>query len=373
MSIKVENVTKAYGRDVVLDNISLEINDGDFASILAPTGSGKTTLLRIIAGLEKPDSGKIYYDEQDVTDLPVRKREIAMVYQDFINYPSLTVYENIASPLRVSARKYTGKEIDKRVRKSAKLLNISELLAKYPEELSGGQRQRTSIARTLTKDAKYIFLDEPLVNLDYKLREELRGQLKETFRRKGGVIVYATADPLDALVLSTHVGFLHQGKILQYGKAKEVYEKPQYLNVAKYFSYPGINFWEAEPVKDENHLFLKVTERLKIDVTKFKDLLSKEKYIIGIRPNAISLEKKSEDSIPITATVELCEVVGSDTELHLSYRDLELMVLRPSVYHYGIGDEIEVFINTQRVFIFTIDSNELVVRTGGDFNGGAEV
>jgi len=174
-------------------------------------------LLRIIAGLERPDKGKgrVFYDDVDVTDIPVRERNIAMVYQDFINYPSMTVYENIASPLRVSKNKLTGKEIDKKVKEVADLLNLSDLFKHYPSETSGGQQQRIAIARALVKDTKYVFLDEPLANLDYKLREELRGQLKETFSNSKGIIIYATADPLDALILSSHVGFLHHGKILQ--------------------------------------------------------------------------------------------------------------------------------------------------------------
>ncbi len=367
MSIKIENVTKRFGRNLVLDNISLEIDDGDFTTFLAPTGSGKTTLLRIIAGLEKPDSGKIYYDDKDVTQLPVRERDIAMVYQDFVNYPSMTVYENLASPLRVSDKNYSEKEIDKKVKKNAELLNISEILDHYPEEISGGQRQRTSIARALIKDVKYIFLDEPLANLDYKLREELRGQLKETFRDKSGAIIYATADSPDALVLSTHVGFISKGKIVQYDKTNQVYNNPSCVEVAQYFSHPTINIWDSELINIDNKYYLEICEKVKINVDKFKDILENKYYIVGIRAHSISLEQQHEDDIPVHARVELCEVVGSETEMHLIFKDIDLILLMEDIVQYKTGQQIEVFIDPNKFFVFDKETHNLVTKTGGDF------
>jgi glycerol transport system ATP-binding protein len=174
MGIVVENVSKSYKNKQALKDVSLEIRDGEFMTLLGATGAGKTTLMRVMLGIDKPDTGRVYYDGRDVTDVPVQKRSVAMVYQAFINYPSLTVYENIASPLRISVQKLPETEIDKAVRKNAELLSITDILNHRPSEISGGQQQRTAIARALTKGSKYIFLDEPLGNLDYKLREELR-------------------------------------------------------------------------------------------------------------------------------------------------------------------------------------------------------
>lgn len=365
MSIRLENVTKSFGRNLVLDNISLQINNGDFVSFLAPTGSGKTTLLRIMAGLEKPDSGKIYYDNEDVTDLKVRERNIAMVYQDFINYPSLTVYENIASPLRLR-KSLSEEEIDRRVRESAELLGISGVLEKHPEEVSGGQKQRTAIARSLVKEVDHIFLDEPLANLDYKLREELRGQLKETFITGKGAIIYATADPLDALVLSTHVGYLSKGKIVQYGPVEEVYNKPKYVEVAKYFSYPTTNIMEAELVKEEGNLYLKVYEEIKINVNKLEDLLDKDEYLLGIKCQALNTNKQNGNDILIKAEIELNEVVGSDTELHLKYKDFNIIMLMQSIINHQIGEIIDIYINPDDIFVFDKESRELIANTGGE-------
>jgi glycerol transport system ATP-binding protein len=365
MSIRLENLTKSFGANLVLDNISLQIKNGDFVSFLAPTGSGKTTLLRIMAGLDKPNKGKIFYDEKDVTDLSVRERNIAMVYQDFINYPSLTVYENIASPLRLN-RSLSEEEIDKKVKENADLLGLLDVLEKYPEELSGGQRQRTAIARSLVKDVEHIFLDEPLANLDYKLREELRGQLKETFKSEKGAIIYATADPLDALVLSTHVGYLNNGKILQYGPVEEVYNKPKYVEVAQYFSSPTTNILEADLVKEKDNLYLKVYDEFKIDVTKFADLLNNDHYLTGIKCQSLNTSKQNSNDILIKAEIELNEVVGSDTELHLKYKDLELVMLMQTIINHQIGEVIDVFINPNDIFIFDKESRELITSTGGE-------
>lgn len=372
MSLKIENVTKSFGRNLVLDNVSLEINDGDFATILAPTDSGKTTLLRLMAGLETPDSGKIYYNDRDVTQIPVRKRNIAMVYQDFVNYPSMTVYENIASPLRVADNNYSKQEIDEKVKENARLLNITEILNKYPEELSGGQRQRTSIARSLVKDVDYIFLDEPLANLDYKLREELRGQLKETFNTKGGTtgaIVYATADPIDALVLSTHVGYLHDGEIIQYDKTQTVFNSPKNVAVAKYFSYPTINIWDADLITEAENNYLKVTDELKINVDKYYDKLDKNHYLLGLRTQALNLEPKSDEDIEIKGEVKLREVVGSDTEIHLKYREHTLVLLVQEIADYNIGETIKIYIDPGKFYIFDQDTKELILKTGGQLDG----
>lgn len=370
MGIRIKNVNKSFGKHLVLDNISLEFKDGDFVSFLAPTGSGKTTLLRVIAGLEKPDKGqgRVFYDDIDVTNISVRERNIAMVYQDFINYPSMTVYENIASPLKVSKNKMSAKEIDKKVREVAELLSLSDMLKHYPSETSGGQQQRIAIARALVKDTKYIFLDEPLANLDYKLREELRGQLKETFSyNKKGIIIYATADPLDALILSSHVGFLHHGKILQYDILDKIYNYPQYIEVASYFSNPTMNFLEVNLVKENNDYFLKVTEEIKIKVdNKLKDKLNKKEYLLGIRAQVISPYRQTKNDIIIKGIIELVEVVGSDTELHFRYEDFHLLSLSQKIENYQIGNTIDIFIDPSKFYIFDKDTKELVCRMEGE-------
>lgn len=366
MGIIVENVTQAYGGTVALDNVSLEIDDGDFAALLGPTGAGKTSLLRIMAGIERPGKGRVYFDGQDVTNVPVQKRSVSFVYQQFVNYPSMTLYENIASPLRVSRKRLSRTEIDNRVRTNAELLGIGGVLHHYPEEVSGGERQRCALARALTKEARFIFLDEPLTNLDYKLREELRGELKHIFRSKGGVIVYATPEPVDALSMATHVAVLHQGSILQYGLADEVYRNPACVEVGAYFSYPAMNLFDCEVRRENGGVYLRVSEGLEIDVSRMGHRLEAKSYVVGIRAHALSTVRESDAMIPVNATVELSEVVGSDTELHLTHRGIRLIVLMQKVVSYGIGEEIEVYLDPQQLYLFDTESRKLVAKTSTD-------
>ena len=365
MGIVVEHIKKGYEGKVVLDGISLEIHDGEFVTFLAPTGEGKTTLLRIMAGIERPDSGRIYFNGVDVTDLPVQKKSIAMVYQWFVNYPSLTVYENIASPLRVSREKLPASEIDRRVRETAKLLKITEILDHHPSEISGGQQQRLAIARALAKGSDFIFLDEPLTNLDYKLREELRVELKKIFAAKPGAVVFATPEPTDALALSTHVGFLHRGRLLQYGPAEEVYNNPMFIEVGAYFSHTGMNIFACDLVSQDSGLYLRATDDLKVSVGPFRDVLKEGRYYLGIRANSLSTERECGDMFPIRATLELSEVVGSDTELHLRHQGIPLIALMQRVARYEIGEEITVYVHPHRFYIYSQESGRLVAKTMG--------
>ena len=363
MGIRVENVTKTVGGINKLNDVSLEVNDGDFSVLLAPTGSGKTTLLRILAGIEKPTSGKIYFDGVDVTPLSVQKRNIAMVYQQFINYPSMTIYENIASPLRIAKSKYSKEEIDRKVRANADLLGISQVLHHLPEEVSGGQQQRTAIARALAKGTKYVFFDEPLANLDYKLREELRSELKLLFRKMGGAMVYATPEPVDALGMASHVGFMHKGSILQYGPVREVYHNPKYVEVGEYFSYPTMNIFEAEKIEENGSHYLRVTDQFKIKVHELAESLKKEKYFIAIHAHAVSVKKEKGEMFAIEGKVQLAEAVGSDTELHVDHQGHTMIVLMQDIVRYESGQDVDLYVNPYRFYIFDTDTRELCAKT----------
>jgi ABC-type sugar transport system ATPase subunit len=364
MGIRVENISKSFEDRKILDNISFEVNDGDFATLLAPTGEGKTTLLRIMAGVEQPNSGRIYFDGKDVTDMMVQKRRIAMVYQWFINYPSMTVYDNIATPLQAVRPKLSASEIDSRVRETAALLKIDQQMDHYPSEISGGQQQRLAIARAMVKKADYIFLDEPLTNLDYKLQEELRVELKNIFTEKErGAVVFATPQPIEALSLSTHVGYLHNGRLMQYGPVDEVYHKPQYREVGAYFSHPTMNIFECRLISENGHMWLKATEQLKVSVDQFKNLLANDHYMLGIRAHALTTRLETDGMIPVTATVELGEVVGSDTELHLNHEGIPLIALLQGMGTYEIGCEVTTYLYPDRFFIFDKISGEMIART----------
>jgi glycerol transport system ATP-binding protein len=264
----------------------------------------------------------------------------------------------------VSKEKISENEIDRRVRECAELLKIESVLDHFPAEISGGQQQRLAIARAIAKEADYIFLDEPLTNLDYKLREELRLELKGIFkRRERGAVVFATPEPVDALSLSTHVGFLHEGRLLQYGPVDEVYRNPMFTEVGAYFSYPAMNIFECQKVSRENKLWFKASDQLFIDVDEFRDLLTKERYLLGIRAHSLSTVERNEFTLAIQAKVELSEVVGSDTELHVNHRGIPLIALLQGMGIFEINTEITLYVNPHRLFIYDGDGGKLIAKT----------
>ena len=363
-TIRAEQISKSNGGHPVLHNLSLDLEAGSFVTLLGPTGSGKTTLLRILAGIEKPDSGRVYYEGVDVTALPVQERNIAFVYQQFVNYPSMTLFENIASPLRVAKEKRSETEIKRKVEETAELLRLSDILQHLPEEVSGGQRQRCAIARALVKGARFIFLDEPLANLDYKLREELRTELKQIFKDRDGVVVYATPEPIDALTMATHVGFLHEGNILQYGEVLDVYSNPSNAAVGSYFCHPQMNLFPCEVESREGAgCRLQVSQELKFEVGLNREKLPSDRYLLGIRPHHVFLTDPQDRMVPFQATVELAEVVGSNTELHLRHGDIRMSLLMQQVEQFPVGKKVTSFIDPDHLYIFDNETGAFVART----------
>lgn len=360
VGLRLEHIEKRYGSIVKLRNVNLELEKGMFLALIAPTGTGKTTLLRVMAGLEKPDFGRVIVDGQDVTRLHVRKRNVAMVYQQFINYPPLTVYDNIASPLRVAGK--SADDIDKRVRSVAEKVQISEYLDRLPQALSGGQQQRVAIARALAKDAKLILLDEPLGNLDYKLREDLRLELKNIATESDAMFVYATPEPIDALTMASHAAILHDGEIIQFGDVREVYLRPNQVISGQYFSDPPMNFL---PARVEGGV-LALSEQLKIPVASLQAPLTSGEYIIGIRPHHIDVRHQADADdvadrfLQGRATVELSEIVGSDTTIHLNHHGNNITALSNDVGSFDLGEEVSMFIDSQQMHVFSPSGSLLV-------------
>src|SRR5712672_4825101 len=239
MSVSLENVMRTIDGIAHIRDVSLTLERGTLSVLLGPTLSGKTSIMRLLASLDKPGTGRVLVDGKDVTGVDVRQRSVAMVYQQFINYPSLTVYENIASPLRVQGKPRA--EIEIRVQEAAKLLRLEPYLHRTPLQLSGGQQQRTAIARALVKGADLVLLDEPLANLDYKLREELRTELPRIFEASFAIFVYATTEPSDAPPLCARTVCMWEGEILQAGETSKVYRHPDTIRVAQVFSDPPLN------------------------------------------------------------------------------------------------------------------------------------
>jgi glycerol transport system ATP-binding protein len=332
--LRLSGISYRVGSELWLRDIDLSLAEGGINVLLGATLAGKTTLLRIMAGLDRPTTGRILHGDRDLTGVPVRQRNVAMVYQQFINYPSLTVYENIASPLRV-ARKSEA-EIKTRVLQLAETLRLSQFLSRYPAELSGGQQQRTALARALAKDAELLLLDEPLINLDYKLREELRAELTQLFAGGRTTVVYATTEPLEALQLGGHTTLLAAGRVLQSGATLEVFRRPATLEAARAFSDPPLNEIPAT-VADGI--------RLPIGATPATEVL------LGIRAHEFSLTGAT-GQIALRGRVELAEISGSETFIHLARDDVRLVAQIPGVHNLPLNEPCTLYVRPASLYGF---------------------
>jgi len=346
MTVSLQGLGLSAGGQVVLHPVTLDLPPGLPNVLLGPTGAGKTTLLRLLAGLDRPSEGRLLAEGRDVTGLPVRQRSVAMVYQQFINYPNWTVFENIASPLRVAG--LARREIEARVQDAAALLRLTPYLARRPLELSGGQQQRTAIARALVKRAPLVLMDEPLANLDYKLREELREELPKLFAESGTVFVYATTEPAEALLLGGRVATLSAGRVTQFGMAGEVFRRPDDLATARVFSDPPLN--EAPARIEAGRLLLEGGTALPAPVGG----LPEGACTIGIRAHQLSLDPVA-GAIALPATVRVSEVTGSESYVHLDVGPLSWVVLAPGVRRPEPGEAATVWLDPRRCLVFGAD------------------
>ena len=354
MSLELKNVEKKIGLDTHIYSTDLKLEKNTINILLGPTLSGKTTLMQIMAGLDKPSTGEIWFDDKNVTGMKVQKRNVSMVYQQFINYPNFTVYENIASPLKITG--VSSDEIKQRVGKVAELLKLSGMLNKKPNELSGGQQQRTALARALVKDSDLILLDEPLANLDFKLREELREELPKLFEDRDCIVVYATTEPSEALLLGGNTATLLEGKVIQYGKTLDVYNKPNSLVSAQVFSDPPMNITKIKK-SGENCSFLDNSVNWKTRIN-IKD----GEYKVGIRPHNITTYKDGNNSLEIKGRVLISELSGSESLIHFTRGNLNWVSLSNGIFQKNVGEEMNLYMNADEFIYF--DENERLVSNG---------
>ncbi len=354
MSLELKNIEKKVGIDTYIYPTNLKLEKNTINVLLGSTLAGKTTLMQIMAGLDKPSAGEIWFNNENVTNVKVQKRNVSMVYQQFINYPNFTVYENIASPLKITG--VDNNEIKQRVGKVAELLKLSPMLDKKPNELSGGQQQRTALARALIKDSDLILLDEPLANLDFKLREELREELPKLFENRECIVVYATTEPSDALMIGGNTATLLEGRVVQYGKTLDVYNNPNNLTSAEVFSDPPMNITEINKAGDTcSILETKASWKSKLNI---KD----GKYKIGIRPHNISIEKKSNNSVEIKGKVLISELSGSESLVHFQHGKSNWVSLSSGSHQINIGEEMKLYMNVDECLFF--DQNNRLVKNG---------
>ena len=354
MSLELKNIEKKVGLETFIYPTNLKLEKNTINILLGSTLAGKTTLMQIMAGLDKPTAGEIWFNDQNVTGVKVQKRNVSMVYQQFINYPNYTVYENIASPLKITG--VDANEIKERVGKVAELLKLSPMLDKKPNELSGGQQQRTALARALIKDSDLILLDEPLANLDFKLREELREELPKLFENRECIVVYATTEPSDALMIGGNTATILEGKIIQYGKTLDVYNNPENLTSAEVFSDPPMNI--AKVIKSGDSCSLSEANTTWKTNKKIKD----GNYTIGIRPHNVTVEKTSKNSLEIKGKVMISELSGSESLIHFKYGQANWVSLSSGSHKINIGEEMKLYMNVDECLFF--DQNNRLVSNG---------
>lgn len=353
MALVLDNISVIVRGEPYLSNISARFEPGGFNTLLGPTLAGKTTLMRVMAGLDLPTEGTVYVNGTDMNGVPVKKRSVAFVYQQFINYPSFSVFDNIASPLKVSGVPAT--EVSRRVEKIADLLAIGPMLRRKPLELSGGQQQRVALARALVKEADLVLLDEPLANLDYKLREELRAELPKLFAETGSIVVYATTEPEEALLLGGNITLLHEGHLIENGSTLDVYRRPKTLQSARTFSDPPLNSMEV--IKSGNDI------RLKGMPTGFPapSDLADGRYRIGFRPHQLHIAKPAGRNLAVKASVAVTEITGSESFIHVDALGERWTALTSGIHHFSAGDEITLYIDPADCFYFGESGKRLEV------------
>ena len=346
MSLELHSITKRVGADTHIHETSLTLADGTFNVLLGTTLAGKTTLMQLMAGIQKPTSGTIHFKGRDVTGVPVQKRNVSMVYQQFINYSNFTVYDNIASPLRVAGM--APGEIEKRVGQAAELLRLTPMLERRPGELSGGQQQRTAIARAVVKDSDLILLDEPLANLDYKLREQMREELRGLFSDQGGsIVLYTTTEPNEAMTLGDVVLVMHEGRLVQMGPPDEVFDRPATAAVAGIVNDPAMNIVDGA-IEDG---VIRLDAAWSLPLAPHMRGLALGPFRFGMR----AIELELGDSDDVVGTVTFSEVSGSETFIHVDTGFGPLVIQIKGVHAFPLGATVPVAIDQDKLFVFGPD------------------
>mgnify|MGYP002628217771 CR=1 FL=1 len=347
MVLELKAVSRQVEGRTHIHPTSLSLEKGTMNVLLGPTLSGKTSLMRLMAGLDAPSKGQIYWNGSDVTGMRVQDRKIAMVYQQFINYPAMSVYDNIASPMRLMG--ISQAEVDRAVRSTAEMLKLTLMLNRKPLELSGGQQQRCALARALVKGAGLVLLDEPLANLDYKLREELRAEIPKIFEASGAIFVYATTEPEEALLLGGNTATLSEGRVTQFGPTPQVYRMPADATTARVFSDPPMNFMPVSKKGSTIHFGTAASAAASDGFAGLAD----GQYLAGFRANHLELNKHSDQAIALPCKLSITEITGSETFLHLFHGPDRWVGLVHGVHSFAPGSDIAVWLDPAHVYLFT--------------------
>lgn len=365
-TLSIRNLTKRYGNLTALENFSLEIDSGEFMVLLGPSGCGKTTVLRCIAGLTEVSSGEIFIGDELVNKLPPKDRDVAMVFQNYSLYPHMNVYDNIAFPLKM--RKTDKNQINDRVQEIASLLNINNLLKRRPKEISGGQMQRVALGRALVREPKIFLMDEPLSNLDAKLRTEMRIEIKKLQKKVAITTLYITHDQAEAMSMADNVAIMEAGKILQLGSPQKVYNEPANQFVGSFIGNPPMNFLKFRVVRDES-MFLKL-DNGDFDKNDKKSMVQppavlstiidktrEVNIVLGIRPKDITVLRNNEgfDGLKLKGEVTYIELFGDDSiaELKLGQESLKISNVASRIDDLSVGKEASLGIKYDKINLFT--------------------
>jgi spermidine/putrescine ABC transporter ATP-binding subunit len=356
VKVVLKGITKRFGEVLAADEVNLEVNDGELFTFLGPSGCGKTTTLRMIAGLEQPDEGSMFFDEDEVTNLPTNMRNTGMVFQNYALWPHMSVFNNIAYGLKV--RKVTKEEIKGRVQKVLELVNLSGLGSRYPTQLSGGQQQRVALARALVIEPSVLLLDEPLSNLDAKLRVRMREEIKELQKRLKITTIYVTHDQEEAMVISDRIAIQNKGRIRQVGSPTEIYNRPQSLFIATFIGGGSL----LEGVADKAGAKIEV----KIDNIKIQGLSSSDEQEIKkgdkvacvLRPENFVTEKPKAASNQLQGVVEWTAFVGSHTEVRINIDGRRLLVHVPPDVEVPVGKDIVIYIPQEDTIVLPVEGTD---------------
>ncbi len=351
--VKLEHVTKRFGETVAVDDMNLTIKDRELAVVVGPSGCGKTTTIRLIAGLERVDSGKIYFDDEVINNLPIQKRKIAMVFQDYALYPHMTNYDNMAFGLRNLG--YSEQEIKHRIHRAASILGIEHLLKRKPKQLSGGQQQRVALGRAIVREPKVFLWDEPLSNLDAKMRVTMRSELKKLQRRLKTTTIHVTHDQLEAMTMADRVVVMHQGSVRQVGTPDQIYDHPADTFVAGFIGTPPINFIRCSLNEKRGTFVLDAGEfqvelPSKLGKTIVKGATTSE-VLIGIRPEDVKISGEKAEN-PIPARVEVVEPVGSDNFIHFRVGKGIIVAKTSPDVKVGVGSRARIVLDVNKMHVF---------------------
>ncbi|UCF92307.1 MAG: sn-glycerol-3-phosphate ABC transporter ATP-binding protein UgpC [Desulfobacterales bacterium] len=362
-TVVYEDICKNFGKVKALQDINVEVKDGKFAALLGPSGCGKSTLLRLTAGLETISSGNLYIDAQRVNQVHPRDRDIAMVFQNYALYPQMNIYNNIAFSLQV--KKVAKSEIDKQVHWAANILNIEALLDRYPHQLSGGQAQRVAMGRAIVRNPKVFLFDEPLSNLDAKLREQMRFEVRTLHNRLEATTIYVTHDQVEAMTMADEILVMRDGLIQQVGSPSEVFDKPANLFVADFIGTPSINLLRGEIAAEEGHLVFRGANFV-LPLPSETSLARGRKIVYGLRPQHIKVLTEPSEAHPhiIEAQLILSETTGTETQFSFDYRGQKLIVANQGRFAIAADTACRLKVDVEKAHFFDQETGKRIAAGG---------